>query len=188
MNIEKLQHPLRAAPFRRTWGARVSNRLACLALIAALMGGGCCGHAPYVAVPEGALRIEDNKADRIALPLDAESTDRIRQFIQNGGVRHRNADDNDTEASPAMAKYEPLLTLLQSPEHLTLNDVTVLRTFGKWLKYPAIRDVVDAREWNKVFPRPAALTDGQFWWIFFPNAEKRLSTLLVVNSRTEAPE
>jgi hypothetical protein len=148
--------------------------------------GGCCP-TRFVAVPEGKLRIEDTRQDRIPLPLDRNSVARIERFLDSSGVRHRDEGGLAIEAAAVRQRYRELLATLQDAQKLHLLDVTSKRTFAQWLKYPAIRNVVDAREWGKIFPRPAALSDGKYWWIFYAGESNRLSHLLIVNSRTEEP-
>jgi hypothetical protein len=152
-------------------------------LIAAilLLSISACSPRPvtYVAVREQRFRSEVKPGDRIKLPLTVESRDRLLKFFRAGGDTDRiGTEIVDPEAEK---RYAPLLDLLSDSQNLALEGLTEKHIFRKWFSGPLIRQVVDAREESPPIIEPVAVTDGKYWWIFYPH-QKRLTELLVVKA------
>jgi len=136
-----------------------------------LLAGCCTRQVAFVPVREQQFRTEKFK-----LPLDEDSRRRIMLFLSAGG-------DNDkvgnTQADPqAEKRYRPLLGLLSDESRLALEDLTARRTFQIWFHGEIVREVIDAREESSPAIDPAAVSDGKFWWVFYPH-NRRLEGLMI---------
>jgi hypothetical protein len=151
------------------------------ALLVFLLAVSACSQRPvtYVAVPEGEFRTEKTKSDRIKLPLNAESREKLLKFLKAGGDAN-NVGLNIVDPQ-AEAHYSALLAALADPNNLALENLTSRQTFKRWFPKPPIRQVVDAREEAPAILEPVAVSDGKYWWIFYQH-QKRLTELLVVKA------
>jgi hypothetical protein len=148
------------------------------ALVLTLVG--CCPvHVAYVPVREARFRSEATKQDRLQLPLTPESRERLLAFLRAGGDTDRLGQEIvDPEAE---RRYAPLLDLLADPRTLTLANLTEKGTYRAWFPGPVVRQVIDAREEAPPAIDPVAVTDGRYWWVFFPRHQE-LKELLVIKA------
>jgi hypothetical protein len=131
---------------------------------------------PYVAVREAKFRSEQNKSERIKLPLTTESRKQLIDFLKAGGDTSLiGSEIADPEAEK---HYEQLLNMLSDTRNLSLQDLTEKQTFKDWFSDIIIRQVIDAREEAPPIIDPVAVTDGKYWWIFY-HRHKQLIELLV---------
>jgi len=137
---------------------------------------GCSHHQPPVAVPEQQFRSEEQAADRLRLPLSPEGRRVLTAFLRAAC----NRDDVGVNLvdPEAEARYRSLLDRLAAPSGLSVDDLGDGAAFRSHFKGKPQRRIVDAREEAPVRPLPYALTDGRYWWIFFPDGPK-LTGLLV---------
>jgi hypothetical protein len=149
---------------------------AALLLVAAV--GGCLSServAPYVAVREAQFRTEESANDRIALPLDAASRERILKFIRAGG--NTRAYGAGVVNPGADQHYAGLLDWLSHDR--TLDDLSSSE-LKPWFAAGPVFQVVDARERNALSDtQVAAMSDGFYWWVFYHPRSKHLDQLLV---------
>lgn len=155
------------------------KRIASFIVILILFADLGCATVPstYVAVREGRFRSELSRDDRISLPLDEVSRNRLIAFLKAGGDKEKigmEIVDPDAERY-----YTPLLDLLSDPDKLNLEDLTEKRTFESWFSDGVVRQVIDAREDSPPVIDPVAVSDGKYWWIFY-HRHKKLTGLLVV--------
>ena len=145
---------------------------AAVAAVCLTLAGCCARQVSFVPVRERQFRTETFK-----LPLDEDSRRKLLLYLSAGG-------DNDkvgnTQADPqAEKRYRPLLAMLADDTHLALEDLTTKRTFQSWFQGDVIREVIDAREESSPAIDPAAVSDGRFWWVFYPH-NKRLESVMVM--------
>ena len=162
------------------------QKSACLLLVViALLGG--CGHSGQILipVPPREFRSEAQTAERIQLPLpDDAARARLLAFLRAGGDSRKAKKGKPAVDPNPEVRYGALLDLLgrKGPPALTLDDLTKKPTFQRWFRGPVMWNVIDARD--EAYPKdevsPAAVTDGSYWWVFYPAADGRLSGLLVI--------
>lgn len=140
-----------------------------------------CATAPvtYVPVRETRFRSEVTRAERIQLPLVAESRARLMAFFRAGGDTDRVG--REIIDPDAQTRYPPLLDLLSDRQNLAVEELTEKETYRKWFVGPVIRQVIDAREDSPPAIDPIAVTDGKYWWIFY-HRRKHLTELLVIKA------
>ena len=147
-----------------------------LLLVAALLIG--CTHQILIPVPPREFRSEAQAAERIPLPLaDAAARARLLTFLRAGGDARKAKKGKPAVDPNPEARYGALLDLLgRSSPALTLDDLTKKPTFQRWFHGPVMWNVIDARD--EAYPKdavsPAAVTDGSYWWVFYPAADGRL--------------
>ena len=148
--------------------------------IALLLASGCGGRpVTYVTVREAKFRTEVSRSDRLKLPLDSESRERLLRFFKAGGDTDRiGREIADPEAEN---RYTSLLNRLSDPQNLSLEDLTDKQTFKSWFAGRPIRQVIDSREEAPPAIDPIAMTDDRYWWIFYHH-QKKLVELLVVKA------
>jgi hypothetical protein len=157
------------------WHGQVGLALALCGVIA------CHPSITVVAVPEARFRTEDTNADRLRVPLSDDDRERLVRFLRSGGDRHR---PRTVVADPnAAARYADLLALLQAP------DLTIARFAEAPLFHqPCTDQIVDSREESPpASNRPEACTDGAYWWIAYPSAD-RVTGILVTRELHKHPE
>lgn len=148
--------------------------------VALLVSSGCSPRpVSYVTVREAKFRTEVSKTDRLKLPLNNESRERLLRFFKAGGDTDRiGSEIADPEAEK---RYAPLLDKLSNPQNLTLEDLTEKQTFKQWFSRRPTRQVIDSREEAPPAIDPVAVTDDKYWWIFYQH-QKKLVELLVVKA------
>ena len=158
---------------------------ALLWLLAGVLGG--CSHSGQILipVPPREFRSEGQAAERIQLPLpDDAARTRLLTFLRAGGDSRKTKKGKPAVDPNPEARYGALLDLLgrKGSPALTLDDLTKKPTFQRWFHGPVMWNVIDARD--EAYPKdavsPAAVTDGSYWWVFYPAADGRLSGLLVI--------
>jgi len=140
---------------------------------------GCATPVTYVPVREARFRSEVARAERIQLPLGAESRAKLMAFFRAGGDTDRIGQDLIDPEAPT--RYPPLLDLLSDPKNLAMEELTEKDTYRKWFGGRAIRQVIDAREESPPAIDPIAVTDEKYWWIFY-HRRKQLTELLVIKA------
>jgi hypothetical protein len=164
-----------------------------LALLAAL-----CGCAvKYAVVRELQFRSEVDRSGRIQLPLSEKSERELLDFLNAHGDRNSmpragSVPNGDLNAALKKSVYGSLLQALRDSQNLTIATETPKKFCDAAVKIcgqtsvfrgrPAVMDVIDAREPAPVFPYPIAVSDGQFWWIFYHRqveGKEQLQGLLV---------
>ena len=162
------------------------QKSACLLLLVIPLFGGCSHSGQIlIPVPPREFRSEGQAAERIQLPLpDDAARTRLLTFLRAGGDSRKAKKGKPAVDPNPEARYGALLDLLGrtgSPA-LTLDDLTKKPTFQRWFHGPVMWNVIDARD--EAYPKdavsPAAVTDGSYWWVFYPAADGRLSGLLVI--------
>ncbi len=131
-----------------------------IAIVVLVVSG--CGGRPvtYVTVREAKFRTEVSRTDRLKLPLNGESRERLLRFFKAGGDTDRIGSD---------------------PQNLSLEDLTERQIFKSWFAGRPIRQVIDSREEAPPAIDPIAVTDERYWWIFYHH-QKKLVELLVVKA------
>jgi len=150
-----------------------------IAIVVLVVSG--CGGRPvtYVTVREAKFRTEVSRTDRLKLPLNGESRERLLRFFKAGGDTDRiGREIADPEAEK---RYTPLLDKLSDPQNLSLEDLTERQIFKSWFAGRPIRQVIDSREEAPPAIDPIAVTDERYWWIFYHH-QKKLVELLVVKA------
>ena len=144
-----------------------------------VIAAGCCLSservAPYVAVREAQFRTEESANERIPLPLDVVSRERILKFIRAGGNTH--AYGVGVVDPGADQHYAALLDWLSRDR--TLDELS--RSEPKqWFVAGPVYQIVDARERNGLSDtQVVAMSDGFYWWVFYHPRSKHLDQLLV---------
>src|SRR2546426_3734777 len=134
--------------------------------IVLLIAPGCSSRpVAYVTVREAKFRTEMSRTDRLKLPLNGESRERLMRFFKAGGDTDRIG--REIADSEAEKRYAPLLDKLSDPQSLSLEDLTEKQTFRDWFSRRPIRQVIDAREEAPPAIDPVAVTDDRYWWIFY---------------------
>jgi hypothetical protein len=132
-----------------------------------------------VPVPPEDSRWEKAQADRIHLPLT--NPDERKELVtaltyglnRENQTRHRATDPN------AERTYGALLDFLGKDHNIGELDQPQAR---KLLAGPVVKQVVDARDTSTPKPEesPVAVSDGRYWWIFYPGDNGRLKGVMVV--------
>ena len=132
---------------------------------------------PQMVAAEAKTLEEEAIAERIPLPLDDDWIQRINRFLAAGG-NNRNISDN-TLANPRPAQqYAELLAALKANVY-TKSQFESQKPLQKWLRGQPIPGLIDARLRSPATRQSLALTDGHYWWIFYPNADLRLTGLVI---------
>lgn len=156
-----------------------------------LLAGCCTTPPPSVAVREAIHRSELASTNRLALPLSPEARAFARQFLRTGRNPALEQDATVADAS-ADARYEGLLARL-SAGPLTVADLVMeprfeaTPAFKPWFPKPALRQVIDAREYFTALPQPYAFLDasGKHWWVFYPRQRKLTHVLITRATPTQ---
>jgi hypothetical protein len=161
---------------RGRWQRQVGLAIALLCGVLA-----CCPSITVVAVPEARFRTENTSEDRLRVPLSDADRERLIRFLRSGGDRHR---PRTVVADPnAAARYAELLALLQAPS-LPMARFEAAPLF----QHPCTDQIVDGREESPpASNRPMACTDGAYWWIAYPSAD-RVTGILVTRELHKHPE
>src|ERR1017187_5359881 len=94
------------------------------------------------------------------------------------GGNNRNISDN-TLANPRPApQYAELLAALKANAY-TKSQFESQKPLQKWLRGQPIPGLIDARLRSPATRQSLALTDGHYWWIFYPNADLKLTGLVI---------
>lgn len=187
----RMRHRIRLMPALNSRNRKSGVELVVCGL-SALLFTGCCGLKPatVVVVPEAIFRTETVLTNRIHLPLNPQDREKLTRFLGAGG------DWSNTGGSPDLTttrQAEPVLDFLAS-NPLTLAELkaghyaVLNQYFGKKLS----RQIVDARNYDprhflsqdgeRVFaPLPAALRHARFWWLFYPDDNGNLASLMVIS-------
>jgi hypothetical protein len=147
-------------------------------LAAALAAAGCSKRAIVCAVLP--VPPEDARSPRYTLPLDEKSQEDLVERLAYG-LNNANRKDHvgaDSDAREAYKKYLLLLSAAAPPLRKDLAGTT----YKGWLNGPTIQQVVDSRE--QFTPpdtqAPLAISDGRFWWVFYPDQQDRLTAVMAV--------
>ena len=145
----------------------------------------CAGkHPAYVAVPQAQFRSEDH----IKLPLSGADVDKLIAYFDHGGNRF----GRDTVPDPDNKARQQVLFALKDPANLAARTNAPARVFcdmapalcgqaALFARKDVVQEIVDARDERPPFPRPLAVSDGHYWWIF-RHSHGQFTELLVVRT------
>src|SRR5205809_7114556 len=92
-----------------------------IAIVVLIVSGCNARPVTYVTVREAKFRPEVSRTDRLKLPLDGESRERLLRFFKAGGDTDRiGREIADPEAEN---RYTSLLNRLSDPQNLSLEDL-----------------------------------------------------------------
>jgi len=145
---------------------------------AALAAAGCTKRAVVCAVLP--VPPEDARSPRYTLPLDdTAQADLVERLAY--GLNNANRKDHVGADSDAREAYRKRLTLLAAAARPLRKDLGGTN-YKVWLNGPTIQQVVDSRE--QFTPgdtqAPLAISDGRFWWIFYPDEQDRMTAVMAV--------
>jgi hypothetical protein len=154
------------------------KRYEMLMLAAFLAAAGCSKRAVVCAVLP--VPPEDARSPRYNLPLDEKSqADLVERLAY--GLNNANRKDHVGADSDAREAYKKRLLVLGAAA-LPLRKDLGGGTYKGWLTGPTIQQVVDSRE--QFTPSdtqaPLAVSDGRFWWVFYPDQQDRLTAVMAV--------
>lgn len=150
-----------------------------IVLLLAALGAGCTKRAAIVCavlpVPP-----EDARSPRYTLPLDDKSQADLVERLSYG-LNNANRKDHVGADSDARDAYKKRLLLLAATDRPLRKELDGTAYKG-WLNGPKIQQVLDSRE--QFTPTdtqaPLAISDGRFWWIFYPDDQDRMSAVMAV--------
>jgi hypothetical protein len=134
--------------------------------------------APYVVVREAQFRTEQSVSDRISLPLDARSRDRILRYLKAGG--NTQLYGKGIADPGAEQHYNIVLQRLSQP--MTSDDLKSAELKKLFSRGP-LYQIIDSRERFALSDtQVAAMFDGSYWWIFYHANSKTLDHLLITRA------
>jgi hypothetical protein len=147
-------------------------------LAAALLAAGCSRRVVVCAVLP--VPPQDARSPRYTLPLDDQSQADLVERLAFG-LNDANRKDHTGADSDAREAYKKRLLLLAGAGRPLRKELEV-GTYKAWFSGPIIQQVVDSRE--QFAPSdtqaPLAVSDGRFWWIFYPDGQDRMAAVMAV--------
>jgi len=136
-----------------------------------------------------AVRESDFRIGPFELPLNEDSKKAITNFLARSGD---NAISDIVEPA-ALESYSELLDLLSTDSFVekannlrskrSSDTAKIADSLKEWLRNPIVFQVVDATQKRPEIINPFAISDGQFWWIFYREGDEisgyKLARLLV---------
>jgi hypothetical protein len=154
------------------------KRYEILLLAAAMLAAGCAKRMVVCAVLP--VPPEDARSPRYTLPLDEKSQADLVERLSYG-LNNANRKDHVGADSDAREAYRKRLTLLAAANRPVRKELAG-DPYRTWLTGPTIPQVVDSRE--QFTPTdtqaPLAISDGRFWWIFYPDEQDRIASVMAV--------
>jgi hypothetical protein len=149
-----------------------------LLFVAALMAAGCSKRMVVCAVLP--VPPEDARSPRYTLPLDSQSQSDLVDRLAFG-LNNANRQDGVGADSDAREAYKKRLLLLAAAGPTLRKDLAG-DSYKSWLNGPTIEQVMDSREQFTPSDRkaPLAISDGRFWWIFYPDDQDRMTAVMAV--------
>jgi hypothetical protein len=146
-------------------------------LVAALLAAGCSKRVVVCAVLP--VPPEDARSPRYTLPLDDKALSDLVERLAYG-LNNANRKDHVGADTDAREAYKQRLALLTSAPPVRKDLAGV--TYKTWLSGPTIQQVVDSREQSMPsdLQAPLAISDGRFWWIFYPDDQDRMTAVMAV--------
>jgi hypothetical protein len=123
---------------------------------------------------------DDARSPRYTLPLDEKAqADLVERLAY--GLNNANRKDQVGADSDAREAYRKRLILLAATARPLRKDLGG-GTYQGWLTGPTIQQVVDSREQFTPSDQqaPLAISDGRFWWIFYPDDQDRMAAVMAV--------
>jgi hypothetical protein len=123
---------------------------------------------------------EDARSPRYVLPLDDKSqADLVERLAY--GLNNANRKDHVGADSDAREAYKKRLLLLAAADRPLRKELEGTAYKG-WLTGPKIQQVVDSREQFTPtdMQAPLAISDGRFWWVFYPDDRDRMTAVMAV--------
>ena len=145
-------------------------------LIFSVMVTGGCRKQPLLKCAVFPVPPEDSRSPRYVLPLDDDARKDLLERL-SFGLNERNRREGVGTNADAKASYEKRLPLLMPPNKLMLQDLDG-PAYRQWLLEPVVKQVVDARDRTTPREGPVAVSDGTFWWIFYPDEQGRLTSVM----------
>jgi hypothetical protein len=145
-----------------------------LILAAAITSG--CHKQPLLKCSVFPVPPEDSRSPKYVLPLDDDARKDLLERLTYG-LNERNRREGVGTNNDAQATYEKRLPLLMAPNKLMLQDLGT-PAYQQWLPEPVLKQVVDARDRTMPKEGPVAVSDGAFWWVFYPDAQGRLTGVM----------
>jgi len=152
-----------------------SNRWGIVLVLAVAVAAGC-RKQPLLKCAVFPVPPEDSRSPRYVLPLDEDSRKDLLERL-SFGLNESNRREGIGTNTDSKATYEKRLPLLAAPNKLTLQDLSGT-AYSQWLAQPVIQQVVDARDRTMPKNSPVAVSDGTFWWIFYPDTQGRLTGVM----------
>ena len=152
-------------------------RYGVILLAAVLAAAGCSKRVVVCAVLP--VPPEDARSPRYTLPLDDKALSDLVERLSYG-LNNANRKDHVGADTDARDAYEKRLALLKSAPPVR-KDLTGA-TYKTWLSGPTIQQVVDSREpfTPTDLQSPMAISDGRFWWIFYPGDQDKMAAVMAV--------
>ena len=120
----------------------------------------------------------DSRSRMYDLPLDKQD-DLVADLT--AGLNPNNRKDHVAVDANARKSYAPLLARLGSAERPTAAELKTPE-FRKLLHGQFIAQVVDSRDdfAPKDLETPIAVSDGRYYWVFYPGADGRMKSVMAV--------
>jgi hypothetical protein len=153
----------------------VHNRYLSVLFLGLLLSAGC-RKLPLLKCAVFPIPPEDSRSPRYVLPLDDDARKDLLERLAFG-LNERNRREGVGTNADAKASYEKRLVLLMAPNKLMLQDLGG-PAYQQWLPEPLVKQVVDARDRTMPKDGAVAASDGAFWWVFYPDAQGRLTGVM----------